>query len=97
MSGKTPPNAKEILENLLGNWPLSKQSPRVLFTKKTSIVKIHIPKKGALQSAIKIGCVSLTPHDKDYFELKFLSVSFLVSQIGDSIFIETAKFLSFSM
>jgi predicted Zn-dependent peptidase len=74
LSGKIPPNAREILENLLGNWPLSKQSPRVLFTKKTSIVKIHIPKKGALQSAIKIGCVSLTPHDKDYFELKFLSV-----------------------
>lgn len=74
LSGKTPPNAKEILEDLLGDWTLSKQNPRVLFTKKTSIAKIHIPKKGALQSAIKIGCVSLTSHDKDYFELKFLAV-----------------------
>ena len=45
MSGKTPPHAKEILENLLGDWPLSKQNPKVLFTKKTSIAKIHIPKK----------------------------------------------------
>jgi predicted Zn-dependent peptidase len=74
LAGEIPGNAQELLNDLLGDWSVKETLPIELYSKKTRADKIHIAKKGALQSAIRIGCVCFNSHHEDYHELKYLSV-----------------------
>lgn len=74
VAGMMPTNAKDILNEYLGNWDLKKTSCNEFYASKGKSDKIHVAKEGALQSAIRIGRVCFNSHHRDYHKLKFLSV-----------------------
>ena len=74
ISGNVPTNTEEQFNELIEEWTVKSPRPIALFSKKTSPDKIHIAKEGALQSAIRIGCVCFNSHHDDYQELKYLSI-----------------------
>ena len=74
IAGEIPENAQELFNDLLGSWKVKDSNPIGSYTAVTSPEKIHIAKKDALQSSIRIGRVCFNSHHKDYHELKYLSV-----------------------
>jgi predicted Zn-dependent peptidase len=74
IAGQLPGNTQELLNTLLGDWSVKASNPIGLYSEKTIADKIHIAKEGALQSAIRIGCVCFNSHHEDYHELKYLSI-----------------------
>jgi len=74
IAGQLPGNTQELLNTLLGDWSVKASNPIGVYSEKTIADKIHIAKEGALQSAIRIGCVCFNSHHEDYHELKYLSI-----------------------
>ena len=74
IAGELPGNTQELFNKLLGSWKVKDSNPIGSFTAITTPEKIHIEKKEALQSSIRIGRVCFNSEHEDYHELKYLSI-----------------------
>jgi len=74
ISGRPPVNTKELLEEFFGDLPGQELSPgsEVLHPRGEGPKKVHIPRKGAVQTAIRIGSATINKRHKDYPGLKIL-------------------------
>jgi zinc protease len=74
ISGKVPENAKGLLRKYLGDHQIEKESeeknnPAIIGSKK---LKDFVAKKGAIQSAIRIGSATINKNHNDYLGLMVL-------------------------